>query len=136
MASDRRADLVLMILAVESLGRSRAFYHAAFGWSVTVDVPVYVQMRTSAPGLEVALYQREAFAANTVQLPAVAPPGGITATELYVMVDDLEGTLERAEKAGGRRLSDPMMRSWGDLAAYVADPDGNVVAIATSAPEE
>ncbi len=132
MTDADRADLVLVILAVEDLARARAFYEQAFDWTVEVDVPVFVQMRTRTPGLSVGLYQREAFAANTNELPAPAPVGGITATELYVLVEDLEGSLARLEEAGARRLSDPADRPWGDRAAYVADPDGNVIAVAST----
>jgi len=136
MTNGDRADLVLVILAVEDLARAKAFYERAFDWEMDVDVPVFVQLRTRTPGLSVGLYQREAYAANTNELPAPAPAGGITATELYVLVEDLEAALARAEEAGARRLSDPAERSWGDRAAYVADPDGNVIAFATSGHED
>jgi len=52
-----------------------------------------------------------------------------------VRVDDLEGTIERLRDAGARPLSPRADRNWGDEAAYFADPDGNVVAVAARLAE-
>jgi uncharacterized glyoxalase superfamily protein PhnB len=47
-----------------------------------------------------------------------------------VRVNDLDATLERLGEVGARRLSPRRQRGWGDEAAYFADPDGNVFAVA------
>jgi catechol-2,3-dioxygenase len=47
-----------------------------------------------------------------------------------VRVEDLDGTIERLHDSGARPLSGRAERGWGDEAAYFADPDGNVVAVA------
>lgn len=123
-----RADLAIVVLAVADVARAKAFYVRAFGWEVAVDLPVYVQLRL--PGkTAVSLYLREGFAAQTGELPSACPAGAITAAELYLQVDDLETATARLVEAGARVLSPAARRSWGDTAAYFADPDGNVVAI-------
>lgn len=120
---------VLTILAVADLPRSAAFYRAAFpSWKVQVEVPVYVEMAHEAGGWRLGLYDREAYARNTGELPPL--PGGITATELYLYTTDVETAARRLEEAGARLLSPRADRPWGDEAAYYADPDGNVVAVA------
>ena len=51
---------------------------------------------------------------------------------MYVRVDDLDETVARIETAGGRPLSPVRERQWGETAAWFADPDGNLLAVARS----
>ena len=120
---------VLTILAVVDLARAATFYRAAFGWPARVEVPVYVELELP-DGRGLGLYQREGYARNTGVLPAAVAPGAITGTEIYWRCDDLARTLERLDRAGARLLSPLAPRPWGDEVAYVADPDGNVLALA------
>lgn len=121
---------VLTILAVTDLARSVAFYRSAFGWSSPVEVPVYVEFALP-DGRRLGLYERRSFASNTGRLPQAAEDGEITATELYLHCDELDETIRRLRAAGSRELSPRAPRPWGDEAAYHADPDGNVLAVAT-----
>jgi hypothetical protein len=91
---------VLTILAVEDLGRSVDFYRRAFDWEPAVTAPVYVELALPG-GMRLGLYERTAFARTTGQVPERVPVGGLAPTELYL-----------------------------HEAAYVADPDGNVVVVA------
>ena len=123
---------VLTILAVEHLQVSVAFYHAAFGWDVEVETPVYVELRL--PGEQrIGLYQREGFGRNTGQVPAKIPAGELAPCELYFFTDDLDAALARVKTAGARELSPLSVRPWGDEAAYFADPTGNVLVLARRA---
>lgn len=123
----------LLVLAVADLDRAKAFYEAAFGWEVSVVFPVYCEYRV-APGLGLGLYLRSAFSVNTGVTPTTVPAGAISSTELYIRVDDLPAAVARLEKAGARLLSPAAPRPWGEDAAYFADPDGNVVAVAVMVP--
>ena len=123
------ARLRLVILAVDDVARAVAFYRAAFDWEVTVEVPVYVEFALT-PDSGVGIYHREAYAINTVIPPERCPDSAITATELYLHVDDLDAAIERLRAAGARELAPAAPRMWGDTAAYFADPDGNVIAVA------
>jgi uncharacterized glyoxalase superfamily protein PhnB len=38
--------------------------------------------------------------------------------------------LERLARAGARLLAAPAERDWGDIVAYMSDPDGNIIALA------
>jgi predicted enzyme related to lactoylglutathione lyase len=121
--------LTLVILAVEELQRAVNFYHAAFGWSQTVDEAVYAEF--TLPGaMRLGLYTHAGFGRNTGQAPLKPAREEITSTELYLFVDDLSAAIEHVEAAGGRELSPRALRDWGDEAAYFADPDGNVVVLA------
>jgi predicted enzyme related to lactoylglutathione lyase len=48
----------------------------------------------------------------------------------------MQVTIRRIEEAGGRPLGDLAPRSWGESAAWFADPDGNVFAVAQSVAVE
>lgn len=123
-----RVHHVLVILACDDVARAKAFYVDAFGWRATVDLPVYVELDVPT-GLRVGLYQRAGFARNTGEPAAARPAAGTTAAELYLRVADVPAAYARLVEAGGRPLSPPAARPWGDEAAYVADPEGNVVAV-------
>ncbi|MFF0268555.1 VOC family protein [Kribbella sp. NPDC004536] len=51
--------------------------------------------------------------------------------ELFVYVDDVEAEVERFRTAGHPVLQEPATMPWGERQAYLADPDGNPVALAT-----
>jgi len=122
--------LVLTILAAEDLPRMQAFYREAFGWTQRVATPVYAEFGAE-DGLRLGLYDREAFTRNTGAPAALAAGGGATShVELYLHCDDLPAAQERITAAGARLLSPLAARSWGDEAAYYADPEGNVLVLA------
>ncbi len=123
------SHLRLVILAVDDVAAAKAFYVAAFGWGVTVDLPVYVEFALT-PDSGVSLYDRSSFAINTRVPTSPRPDTGTTATELYLRVDDLDAAIGRLHAAGARELAPAAPRLWGDTAAYFADPDGNVIAVA------
>ena len=126
---------VLLVLSCEDVARAKAFYVRAFGWEVVVDLPVYVEMAVPT-GLRVGLYAPDLYASNTGEPPASAPRSGTTACELYLSVDDPRSALDRLVAAGGRLLTPVAPRRWGDEAGYVADPEGNVVAVARELASE
>ena len=64
---------------------------------------------------------------------APIPEGQVSPAYVYVRVEDVETAATRVEEAGGRLLSPLAPRSWGEDAAWFADPDGNVIAVAQSA---
>ncbi len=119
---------MLVIFAVVDLGEAVRFYRTAFGWRPTIETPVFVELFV-ADGIHLGLYQRDAFAANVGATPA-ALASGITASELYLRRDDADDVVLHLERMGAPILSPMAMRAWGEEAAYFADPDGNVVAVA------
>ena len=120
---------VLTILADTDLGRAARFYADAFGWPLLVNVPVYVEHALPG-GMRLGLYDRAGFARNTGTTPTEVAASAITATEIYLHTDDLDGAVARLEAAGARLLSPRAPRDWGDEAAYYTDPDGNVLVVA------
>ncbi len=122
--------MVMTVFAVQDLAVSRKFYQDVFGWPINLEFPVLVSFKMSS-NIELMLYDKDAFARNTGQMPVFATENSTSSTELYFHVDDIEEVIRKLEKAGARVLSELKPRDWGDKVAYYADPDGNVLAVAS-----
>ena len=120
-----------VIFAVSDLSRAVDFYERALGWprNPAIDFTNYVEL-LSPDGGALGLFERAGFAELVGAQPTDVPDDAVPPAYLYVRVEDVEATAERLLAAGGRALSDVAPRSWGERAAWFADPDGNVVAIA------
>jgi catechol 2,3-dioxygenase-like lactoylglutathione lyase family enzyme len=118
-----------LVLAVSDVDRSYDFYRSVFGWTSHLEWPgEYVELELSENDW-LGLYRRDGYAVTAGAEP-VDLDGQVSPAYLYVRVEDLEGTIERLREAGARALSPRSRRNWGEEAAYFADPDGNVVAVA------
>lgn len=120
--------LALVILAVEDLPRSVAFYRTVTRWPAPVETPVYVEI-LSPNGFRLGLYDRRGFGRNIKRVPEPIA-GPVATTEIYLFVDDIDAMIGCALDAGASLLDDANDRPWGDRVGYVADPDGYVVAFA------
>lgn len=54
--------------------------------------------------------------------------------EMFVYVDDVDAVVDELRADGAQVFKDPADMFWGERVAYVADPDGNPVALATPPP--
>jgi catechol 2,3-dioxygenase-like lactoylglutathione lyase family enzyme len=123
-----------VIFAVADLARSLDFYERAFGWprNEWIDYENYVELLPPNGGA-LGLFERHGYAELVGAEPAELPEDRVSPAYLYVRVDDVEEAVRRIEAAGGRPLAELAPRSWGETAAWFADPDGNVVAVAQPA---
>lgn len=120
-----------VILAVHDLARALDFYENALGWprNERIDFANYVEL-VPPDGGSVGLYERPGFAAEVGAKPVEVSNGRVAPAYLYVRVDDVRAAVAALERAGGRPLSPLSRRAWGEEAAWFADPDGNVIAVA------
>ena len=122
---------VQVILAVSNLGRTLDFYETAFGWprNDRIDFANYVEL-VPPDGGTVGLYEKSGFAIEVGAEPVDISNGQVAPAYVYVRVEDVRATVASIERAGGRPLSPLSRRAWGEEAAWFADPDGNVIAVA------
>jgi predicted enzyme related to lactoylglutathione lyase len=127
---------VQVIFAVTDLRRSLEFYKHAFGWprNERIDYSNYVEFLPPDGGA-LGLYERAGFAATVGAEPAPLD-GRVSPAYLYVRVEDVRATVAALEEAGGRLLSPLATREWGEEAAWFADPDGNVLAVAQATTQD
>jgi PhnB protein len=62
-------------------------------------------------------------------------PDGSSPVVLYVYVEDVDETVERAVAAGARILMPLTNQVWGDRTAWIMDPSGHVWTVATRIEE-
>jgi predicted enzyme related to lactoylglutathione lyase len=103
---------------VDDPERARTFYESALGWSFQGwgDQPYWLTAigPEDAAGIEGALIGRSEIHAAPV---------------LVVGVEDLDATLARVAAAGGEALTDRDAVPGIGWAAYVRDPEGNVIGL-------
>jgi len=79
-----------------------------------------------------ALAAHELAAAN---VPGIYPPeersGAAPAFEVCFVTDDVQRAFDRAITEGAVAVTAPQTKPWGQDVAYVRDPDGNLVELAS-----
>jgi lactoylglutathione lyase len=103
----------------ESLGFERHFQLPTEG------EPGYIGLRRD--GGEIAVVTRDWPA----QQYSAAVGDGVR-FEMFVYVEDVDSHVERLRERGSYILSEPDDMPWGERVAYVTDPDGNPVGLATA----
>jgi predicted enzyme related to lactoylglutathione lyase len=99
--------------------RLTEFYESLFGWSITPADESYRLIDTGAG--------EHAIGGG---IGASDPAGDSGAVTVYVRVDDLQVTLDAAEKLGAKTLVPPtaLPEDYGHFAMF-ADPDGHTVGL-------
>lgn len=114
--------LSLVTLGVRDLAASRAFYKR-LGWTESPAGNQEVAF-FQCGGLVFALWGREALADDAGVQAADSGFANISIAYNVRRKDEVDVTLEEAEKAGARILRPAADTSWGGRTGYFADPDG------------
>lgn len=98
-------------------GKTADFYARLFDWTIDADNPMgYRQIRTGAGrGIEGGIWP--------------APPDAASFVQLFVEVDDVAATVEKAKTLGARVIIPPMTLPQGESMAVLADVEGLPVAL-------
>jgi uncharacterized protein len=115
--------LSLVTLGVADLGRSVAFYEAV-GWRVDNDWREQDVAFFQAGGMAIALWHREALAADG----AVTDPGGwggITLAHNVRSPAEVDAVIAEAEAAGATIGRAGAETFWGGYSGLFIDPDGH-----------
>ena len=124
------------ILYVADQRRSTEFYRSVLGRAPRLDVPGMTEFEL-AQGAVLGLMPEDGIA--RLLGPGIAHPSLARAaprSELYLVVDDAAAVHARAVESGAREVSPVAPRDWGDVVGYSLDPDGHVLAVASSPPGE
>jgi lactoylglutathione lyase len=118
------------ILYVSDVTASLDFYERAFDQRRRLlhESGRYGELDTGETTL--AFASHELAAANLPQ--AFRPPAAVeTAFEVCFVTEDVPSAYRRALDAGAPPVSEPQRKPWGQDVAYVRDPDGTLVELAT-----
>jgi lactoylglutathione lyase len=127
------ATRVMAMLSVADLHRSLAFYGEALGGAQSYQfppegVPVFVTLRFGKTELGLGL-----LTASPLHGQPQRPATGHR-IELCLDVADTDEAVEALRRLGARVVLEPVNQPWGERAAYVEDPDGNLVLLVAPAP--
>ncbi len=127
---------IIFILYVNDQRLSRDFYQTTLRRDPTLDVPGMTEFHlggTTYLGLmpEAGIHR---LLGDAITHPAEAK--GIPRAEVYLHLSDPQAVLDRALAAGASLISELKPRDWGDRVAYVRDPDGHILALATPHSED
>ena len=117
-------------LAVEDASKAIDFYKEAFGAEETIRMP---GPDGSVAHAELQIGDSKLMLSDPFPQSNVRPPserGGPTAS-IFMYVDDCDATFEQATAAGAEVTSPLEDMFWGDRFGTVADPFGQVWAMAT-----
>jgi predicted enzyme related to lactoylglutathione lyase len=109
------ARLNYVELPVDDIGAAKAFYEAAFGWTLTQFGPSYAATLTGDTDLGL---QADSAEATKAPLPVIE-------------VENLEASLEAVAAAGGEIVR-PIFAFPGGRRFHFLDPGGNEAACVTS----
>jgi len=119
-----------IILYVANQQRSRDFYAHVLAQNPTLDVAGMTEFALNNT-LTLGLMPENGIVKILGDAtPHPAKGSGIPRCELYIITDTPEEMYNRALQAGGTLVSAIELRSWGDRAGYIADPDGHIIAFA------
>ena len=116
------------ILYVQDQHRSCSFWCAALDLNPVLDTPGMTEFDLG--GAVLGLMPEVNARRLLRHAPDPAQASGVPRAELYLRVDDVESAFARALAAGGREVTPPMLRDWGEVVGYCLDPDGHVLAVA------
>ncbi len=123
---------VELILYVADQDKSARFYSDLFRTNALLHVPGMTEFQLSA-ACKLGLMPNNGIARIlSGTLPHPESGNGIPRCELYLKVDDVLAEYEHALKIGAKAVSAPALRDWGDMVCYLADPDGHVIAFAST----
>jgi lactoylglutathione lyase len=120
------------VVYASDVGREARFWEL-LGFERHVELPAdgepgYVGLRSSAPGVELAVTNGQ-WATDRYGLSVGDGPR----FEMYIYVADLDGMLRQLGDAGVPILRAAEDMPWGERIATVADPEGNPVALCQNA---
>lgn len=117
-----------VILYVGDQEKSKRFYKDILGLPVRGEHGTYIEFETGSTIL--AINTRESVKEIT-GLP-IPEKNSSQTFELGFVVDDVKGTIEFLRKQDVQILVEPIEKPWGQVVAYVADPDGHYIEICSS----
>lgn len=123
-------EQVIIIIYVSNQEMSKKFYSETLDSDPILDVPGMTEFFLNEK-VKLGIMPEDGIAKIICPvLPNPKAANGIPRCEIYLKVNNPAMYMKRALKMGGKKISDPMKRDWGDEVAYVSDLDGNVIAFA------
>jgi len=117
-------------LAVDDANAAIDFYKRAFGAEETARMPTPDGKVAHA---EVSIGDSRVMLSDPMEGSSVRPPkeAGTPTASIFLYVDDVDSTVERAVEAGATVSSEVQDAFWGDRWGTITDPFGHLWSVAT-----
>ena len=123
-------QVTAIMIGVEDLARSKAFYADGLGCTIEQDYPGFVRLGLGEGSSSLALYPRDA-AAQDAGVPSEG--SGFRGVSFHHIVSsnaEVDDVMTAALKAGGAVVKEAAGADWGYF-GYFSDPDGYLWKVAT-----
>ncbi|HET9137549.1 MAG TPA: VOC family protein [Candidatus Kapabacteria bacterium] len=127
--------LAQFILFVSDQSVSRDFYQNILQLEPVLDVPGMTEFLLSDASKLGLMPEKGIATIIDTALPHPQTAHGIPRCELYLYVENVDECFERSIRFGARVVSPVSIRDWGDIVGYVTDPDGHLIAFASTISE-
>lgn len=117
-----------VILYVENLEETIRFYRDLLGLSIKMEAGTYIELETG--GTTLSFNTRESGREIT-GLPIPDNKRKEQTFELGLVTEEVEMVVEKLRNEGVPILLEPVKKPWGQVVAYVEDPDGHYIEICT-----
>lgn len=118
------------ILYVANQKLSKEFYTSLLGKEPLLDVPGMTEFLLDGKTKLGLMPENGINKILSGKTPHPKAGNGIPRCELYLKSESIDKLYNNAIKAGAKIISEPLPRDWGDLVAYLSDPDGHIIALA------
>lgn len=127
-----RASRVMPMLSVGDMRQSLAFYAGVLGGEKVYQFPpdgdaVFLTLAFGATELGIGLTSETPLHGRKQR------PASGHRIELCINVENTDAAVDALRAIGARVVLEPVDQPWGERAAYVEDPDGNLVMLVAPA---
>jgi uncharacterized protein len=129
---DMGVQVTAIMLGVEDLDRSKAFYGDGLGCAIEQDHPGFVSFKLGDRSSSLALYGREAAARDAGVSPAGSGFSGVSFHYIVSSSDEVDDVIAKAVAAGGTVVRAAAAAQWGGYFGYFADPDSYLWKVASA----
>jgi catechol 2,3-dioxygenase-like lactoylglutathione lyase family enzyme len=123
-------EVTAIMIGVEDLQRSRRFYAEGLGCEVEQDYPNFVRLGLGEHSSSLALYEREAAAADAGVSAEGSGFRGVSFHHIVSSQEEVDEVMAKAVAAGGGVVKEAGGAQWGYF-GYFSDPDGYLWKVAT-----
>jgi catechol 2,3-dioxygenase-like lactoylglutathione lyase family enzyme len=124
-------QVTAIMLGVDDLGRSKAFYTDGLGCAIEQDYPGFVKLNLGDGSSSLALYPRDAAAQDAEVSPDGSGFRGVSFHYIVPSSEAVDEAMSKAVAAGAGIVKEATSSGWGYF-GYFSDPDGYLWKVASS----
>ncbi len=130
IAKENKTEKIEFILYVANQEKSKNFYKQLLQIESSLDMPGMTEFDLN-DSTKLGLMPQEGIAKILLdKTPDPSTGSGIPRCELYLKVKNAQEYFQRGINLGGKEISKPQKRNWGDKVSYISDLDGHIIAFA------